>query len=175
MLRTIGRTLAATAIAATLGIGIAPAAAQAGPAETIPVVQRAAPLIAEPRLVDVDVNEHANFDRIILRFRGGTPELDARYVRRVRLDNGRNVRLPGRAILLLQAEPARARDIERGLQDVDLDQVLAFRLVGDRRGVVRLAVALRERAAIRVVELPNRLVIDVDNRDRDRDRDLDRR
>lgn len=163
MLRKLATLATAAATIATLGIGGTPA--QAAPATAPAQVARAAAPVAEPRLVDIDIQARNRFDRIVLRFRGGAPELDARYVRAVRLDNGRRVRLPGRAILLLQLDPARARDIERGLQDVDLDNVLAYRVVGDRRGVVRIAVALRQRAAVRIAERDNRLIIDIRNDD----------
>lgn len=159
MLRKTTTALAALATTAALGIGAAPA--QAATAAATPVVRCCT--TAEPRLVDVQVDPHDGFDRITLRFRNGVPDFDARYVRTVRLDNGRRVRLPGNAILLLTLDQARARDLDHTLQDVDLDNVLAYRIVGDRRHEVRIAVALNERARVRAFERGNRIVVDVDN------------
>jgi hypothetical protein len=170
MIRTITRTAIALTTAATLGAGLTTAPAAAAPTTVAPATVTLA-AVAEPRLVDIDTEVRNRFERINLRFRGGTPDIEAQYVRRARLDNGRVVRLPGRAILLLTLEPARARAIERGLQDLDLDNVLAFRILRDRGGVVRIAVALRERVAIRILERNNRLIIDVANRDADEDED----
>lgn len=160
MLRKTATALAALATTAALGIGATPAQA-ATTTTTTPVVRCC--VTAEPRLVDIDVTPRRHVDRITLQFRGGLPDLDARYVRVARLDNGRRVRLPGNAILLLTLDPARARDLDRDLQDVDLDNVIAFRVIGDRRGTVRVAVALRERARVRVLERGNRITLDIDN------------
>lgn len=169
MLRNATRALVALATVAGLGIGVAPAQAAPVPAVN---VQRAAAPVAEPRLVEVQVLRRDRFDRLVFRFRGGVPDdVSARFVRVARFDNGDVARVPGRAILLLNFDPARARNFDRDLQRVDLDNVRAFRVVGDRRGVVRVAVGLRERAGVRVQELSNRIVIDVANNNDDDDDD----
>lgn len=172
MFRIASRAL--IALAATASLAFAPAAAQARrpdaptPTPTVTIEPTVEPTVAPvrvPRLVDVRFASHRRFDRVVFDFRGGVPEdVDARLVRFVRDDFGRVVRLPGRAILVLRLEPARARAIERGLQRLDLRNVIAFRVVGDDEGVVRIALSLRRRADFRAFELSNRIVLDVDNR-----------
>lgn len=166
MFRTASRAL--IALAATASLALAPAAAQARPdvsAAPASNVAAARLRVAEPRLVDVRFASNRRIDRLVFEFRGGVPDdVDARLVRFVRDDFGRVVRLPGRAVLVLTLEPARARDIERGLQRLDLRNVIAFRVVGDDEGVVRIALALRQRADFDTFELRNRIVLDVDNR-----------
>lgn len=163
MFRVVVRALVALATMSAVAVGVAPANAAPAPVSAAPVV--VAPL-ATPRLVDVDVQEFRRFDRLFLRFRGGVPDLDARYVRVVRDQFGDEVDLPGRAVLLLRLEPARARGLDRELERFDGDNVRGFQLVSDRRGVVRLAVGVRERQRIRTIELRNVLIVDVLHRDR---------
>lgn len=165
MFQLLGRALIALATAATVGVGVSPA--QAAPTASAPanaVVRRA---VAEPRLVDVDFVQRRDSDRLVLRFRGGVPDdVQARLVRVVRDRDGDRVRLPGRVFVVLRLEPARARDFERGVIDADLDNVRAVRLVEDRRGVVLLALGLRQRPDdVEVSARGNRLIVDVD-RDR---------
>lgn len=183
MYRIASRAL--IALAATASLALAPAAAQARrpdvptPRPTVTVLPTIEPTVDPtdptvdptvapvrvPRLVDVRFASHRRFDRLVFDFRGGVPDaVDARLVRFVRSDSGRLVRLPGRAVLVLRLEPARARDIERGLQRLDLRNVIAFRVIGDDEGVVRIAIALRNQADFDTFELRNRIVLDVDNR-----------
>lgn len=165
MFRFVVRAAVGLAAIAALGIGISPAQAAPISAAAPAAVAAIAP-VATPRLVDVDVQEFRRFDRLVLRFRNGTPDIRARYVRAAFDEDGERVRLPGRQLLLLRVQPARARDLDRDVVRVDLRNVRAFQLIQDRRGVVVLAVGLRERVGIRVVELPNRLIVDVPHRGR---------
>lgn len=160
--------VAVTAAAALL---LAPTVAQAAPPPApTPTVEpgdvlRPVRPVLQPRLVDVRFARHRGFDRLVFDFRGGVPEADFRYVRRVRLDpSDRPVFVPGRAFLLLRFEPARARSFPRGVQFTDLANVRGFRLVGDFEGVVTVAVGLRNRVGVRVFELPGRVVVDIPNR-----------
>lgn len=171
MFRIASRAL--IALAATASLALAPAAAQARPDVSADPAGPAGAArrvpVATPRLVDVDVTERDHVDRINLLFRNGTPDIDARFVRIVRDEDGQRVRLPGRAFLVLNLDPARARAFDRDLQRVDLDNVLAFRVLDNRDDeTVRVVLGLRERTDIDVTERRNRLVIDVDN-DFDRD------
>lgn len=159
MFRKIVRGLIALAAIATVGVGMAPSA-QAAPVEAAPII---AP-VATPRLVDIDVQEFRRFDRINLRFRNGVPDIRARYVNFAVDQDGDEVDLPGRRLLILRLEPARARSLDQDTERVNLRNVRAFRLIEDRRGVVRIAVGLRQRVGVRVIELPNRLIIDIPNR-----------
>lgn len=159
MFRFVVRGLIAIATIATLGVGISPA--QAAPTvEAAPVV--VAPAV--PRLVDIDVQEFRRFDRIVLRFRNGVPDLRARYVNFAVDQDGDEVDLPGRRLLILRLQPARARSLDQDVLRVDLRNVRAVRLIEDRRGVVRVAVGLRDRVGLRIFEGRNRLVIDVAHR-----------
>jgi len=164
MFRSVVRSLIAVAAMSAVAVGISPA--QAAPVSTTAPITAAAPVVATPRLVEVDVQEFRRFDRILLRFRNGVPDLRARYVRAAFDQDGDRVRLPGRELLVLRLEPARARSLDQGVERVDLDNVRAFRLIEDRRGVVRIAVGLRERVGVRVSERRNLLIIDVAHRDR---------
>lgn len=165
MFRNVVRALIALASMSAVAVGVAPA--EAAPVSTAaPITVAAAAREVTPRLVDVDVQEFRRFDRVTLRFRNGTPDLDARYVRRVFDQDGDRVRLPGPVLLLVRLEPARARSLDQEITRFDLDNVRAVRLIEDRRGVVRLVVGLRERVPVRVVELPNRLILDVEHGDR---------
>lgn len=172
MYRTFARALLALATASTMVLGGTVAQAAPRPEPTAPTVEpqvRVPFPYSQPRLVRVRYAPHRAFDRLVFDFRGGVPDdFEARYVRRVLEDpSGRRVRLPGRAFLVLRVEPARARAFVRGLQRVrGLDDVLAYRLVGDFEGVVRVAVALRQRVDFRLFELPNRLVLDLYHDDR---------
>jgi hypothetical protein len=165
MFRSIVR--AAVALAATTAVAFAPSVAQAAPTvEAAPVAVRAAPQVATPRLVDVRFARHRTFDRLVFDFRNGTPDVEARFVRVVRdEDTGRRVFIPGRAFLLLQFDPARARNFPRGTQFTeDLRNVRGFRLVGNDDNTVTIALGLRNRVGVRVFELSDRIVVDVANR-----------
>lgn len=162
MFRFVVRAVVGLAAIAALGVGISPA--QAAPISTDAPIAVAIPPVATPRLVDVDVQQFRRFDRLTLRFRGGTPDLRARYVRFAVDQDGEEVDLPGRHLLVLQVRPARARDLDRDPVRVRAGNVRAFQLIEDRRGVVRLAVGVRQRVGVRVIELPNRLIVDVPSR-----------
>jgi len=162
------KTLVALGVAAALlltptAVMAKPVAAPA-PAPT-PTTLRTYPPVATPRLVDVRFARHRTFDRLVFDFRGGTPDVETRYVRRVFADpSGRRVFLPGRAFLLVRFESARARDFERRtVYTPDLRNVRALRLVGDFEGVVTVALALRNRVGVRVQDFGNRVVVDVPN------------
>lgn len=153
-----------TVVAALTAVGLAPAVASAAPAASTEAPVAVVPArVAVPQLVDVNLQRGRGFDRLVLQFRGGTPDVQARLVRFVRDEDGRVVRLPGRVVLLLTLDPARAR-----LFDDDDDfgfggrNVLAVRVLDEDDDVVRVAVALRTRADFRVFELRNRVVVDVD-------------
>lgn len=163
MFRVVVRALIALATFSTVAVGVAPAQAAAVPVPTPPPV--IVP-VATSRLVDVDVQQFRRFDRLVLHFRNGTPDLRARYVRVVRDQDGDLVDLPGRAILVLRLSPVRARSLDQEVVPVRFDNVRAFRLIEDRFGVVRLAVGVRQAQRIRVFELNNRIIIDVLHRDR---------
>lgn len=161
MFRFAVRGLIALATIATLGVGVAPA--QAAPVSAAAPIVVAAPTT---RLVDIDTQEFRRFDRVILRFRGGVPDIRARYVRFAVDQDGDVVRLPGRHLLLLRVEPVRARSLDQGVVRVEQRNLRAFRLIEDRRGVVRIALGLRDRVGVRVIELPNRLIIDIPSHNR---------
>lgn len=157
------KILATVATAAALIV--APAAvANAAPAPTpAPTELRTLAPVVTPRLVDVRFARHRTFDRLVFDFRGGVPDVESRFVRVVREDaSGRRLFVPGRSLLLLRFEPARARAFPRGLHYTGgLRNVRAFRLAGDFEGVVHVAVGLRNRVGVRVFELPGRVVVDV--------------
>lgn len=172
MFRLVGRALLALATIGTVGVGVS--AAQAAPVATSHPVSVEQRRVATPRLVDVDFDRRRDTDRVSLRFRGGTPDdVSARFVRTVRDRDGDRVRLPGRVFVVLRLEEAQARGFDRDVIETDdLDNVRAVRLIDDGRedDVVRLAVGLRRRADINLLERNNRIVLDVEGRDRDRDR-----
>lgn len=162
MFRFVMRAFIALATIATLAVAVSPAQAAA------PVVEAPPPVFVAPtpRLVDVDVQEFRRFDRLVLRFRNGTPDVRARYVRFALDQDGDVVNLPGRRLLVVRLQPARARSLDQSVQNFAGDNVRAVRLIEDRRGVVRLAVGVRQAQRVRVIELPNRILIDVPHRNR---------
>ena len=85
-------------------------AAPGGPAAAAP----AAP--TTPQLVAVRAASHPGFDRVVLEFRGGLPELRAhRYVTELRSDGeGRRLRVAGAAVLELVLQGATAHDEATG-------------------------------------------------------------
>lgn len=166
MFRSIARALTTAAVVGA--VAFAPSVAQAAPAVPSPSPTLAPACFPFPtpqaRLVDVRFARHATFDRLVFDFRCDVPEVEARFVRVVRDDgSGRRLFVPGRAFLLLRFEPARARNLPRGVQFTpELRNVEGFRLAGDFEGVVHVAVGLNSRRPVRVFTLPgNRVVLDV--------------
>ncbi len=158
----------ATALAST--VATAPMA-QARPAwDTTPVrvTHNVAP---QPKVVDLRVGEHRNFDRVVIDLDGRMPGYHVRYVRQLHYDgSGNDVPLRGRKFIAVTLFPARAHNAQGGdvYQGPDLQQyhfpaLRGVALTGDFEGQVSFGLALRNRNDFRVFELhgPNRLVIDV--------------
>jgi hypothetical protein len=112
---------------------------------------------------------HARFDRLVLRGRFGTPEYDARYVRRVRSDgSGRVVRLRGTKRLRVVLRNARAHTdagaaLIPGAQTPLCPNLRQVKLAGDFEGQVTFGLGLRRKTGFRVFRLtnPTRVVIDL--------------
>ena len=126
----------------------------------------------QPKVVDMRVGAHQNFDRVVIDLDGKVPGYDVRYRRHLSYDgSGDRVPLKGRKFIAIALFPAKAHD--RHGHDVyagpDLQQYSQFdtlrgaAFLGDFEGYVTLGLSLRHRADFRVTVLhaSNRIVIDL--------------
>jgi len=126
----------------------------------------------QPKVVDLRVGAHRNFDRVVIDLDGKVPGYDVRYVRHlVHEGTGDRVPLKGRKFIAIGLTPAKAHD-RRGhdvyagpeLQQYrQFDTLRGVAFTGDFEGYVTLGLSLRHRADFRVTVLhaPNRIVIDL--------------
>lgn len=164
------RGIAGAAAAMTLAIGVAPVASARPVWDTSRVVvdHEVSP---QPRVVDVRVATHPNFDRVVVDLRGKLPGYDIRYVRRLHYDgSGDVVPLNGRRFIAIFVRPAVAHNASGALvyagpelQQYHLPVLRGVAFTGDFEGQVSLGLSLRKRADFRVTVLhhPQRIVIDV--------------
>jgi hypothetical protein len=160
-----------TAVAALTASAVAASPSQARPTwDTGPVVV-VHDVSPAPKVVNLRVGEHANFDRIVVDLRGKRPGYTARYVKHLRYDgSGEIVPLKGRRFIQLTVTPSAAHNADgqsvyRGpnLQQYHLPTLRGVAFTGDFEGTVSFGLALRRHANFRVSLLPapNRLVVDV--------------
>jgi hypothetical protein len=159
--------------AALIGGSAVAASASAPRPEPTPTVSndvRTVRPVRLPVLYDVDTDSRRGCDRLTFYFRGDdTPDVTVRRVRTLREDpSGRRVRLPGRDFLLVRFDGARTSRLPRGTQFTDLDEVLAWRLLGSFEGVVTVGVGLDERGRYSVRTFDDRVVLTVCGDDEDR-------
>ena len=159
---------AATALLST--VATAPASQARAVWDTTPVrvTHNVSPA---PKVVDLRVGEHRNFDRVVIDLDGRIPGHTVKYVRSLRYDgSGQAVPLRGRKFISVTLSPARAHNA-RGHSVYEGPRLRQYRMpvlrgvafTGDFEGRVSFGLALRNRSDFRVFELhaPNRIVIDV--------------
>lgn len=163
---------AAVAVAATfaLAVGFSPSA-QARPAWDTSRVKVDREVRPQPRVVDLRVAEHQNFDRVVIDLQGKLPGYDVRYVRQLGYDGtGNPVPLNGRRFLAVFIRPAKAHDAQGDnvyvgpqLQQFSLPTLRGVAFTGDFEGQVSFGISLRSKADFRVTTLkhPQRIVIDL--------------
>ena len=124
-----------------------------------------------PTLVNVRTGWHANYDRTVFDFVGGTPNYRVAYGTLVHGGTGEPIPLEGPADLVVVFNPAFAHDINTGQPTYDISRVLNPRLPTlrqikfgeDFEGHVSAGLGLADRIGFRVFQLhnPDRVVIDV--------------
>jgi hypothetical protein len=125
----------------------------------------------QPKVTNLRVGAHGNFDRVVIDLDGKVPGYDVRYVRHLSHEGtGERVPLKGKKFIAIALTPAKAHDA-RGhsvytgpdLEQYQFDTLRGAAFTGDFEGVVSLGLSLRERADFRVTVLhsPNRIVIDL--------------
>jgi hypothetical protein len=164
-------TAVVTSLAALTTTAVVAAPSQARPTwDTGPVVVTR-DVSPKPKVVNLRVGEHANFDRIVIDLKGKVPGYRARYVRQLTYDgSGEPVPLRGRRFIAIGVTPAKAHNAQgdsvyRGpdLKQYRLPTLRGVAFTGDFEGTVSFGIALRNRANFRVSVLhaPNRLIVDV--------------
>jgi hypothetical protein len=166
----LARTGTAAVAASALVLLVAPPSL-AGPAwddSPVHVTHNVAP---QPKVVDLRVGAHRNFDRVVIDLDGKVPGYDVRYVRHLSYDgSGNRVPLKGKKFIAIALTPAKAhnargRSVYSGprLQQYHFDTLRGVALTGDFEGVVSFGLSLSHRADFRVTVLhaPNRIVIDL--------------
>jgi hypothetical protein len=129
----------------------------------------AAPALTVPTLVGIRAAHHPTHDRVVFEFRGGPPgSTQVRYVDRLIGDaSGLPVRVPGRAILRVRFEPARAHDASGRTAPLRrafaLPNLMAAVRSGDFEAVTTYGLGLARRTPFHVTSLrrPARVVVDV--------------
>jgi hypothetical protein len=125
----------------------------------------------QPKVTDLRVGAHRNFDRVVIDLAGKVPGYDVRYVRHLSYEGtGDRVPLKGKKFIAVALTPAKAHDA-RGrsvytgpkLTQYAFDTLRGAAFTGDFEGVVSLGLSLSHRADFRVTVLhaPNRIVIDL--------------
>ena len=124
-----------------------------------------------PKVVDLRVGEHRNFDRIVIDFKAKMSGYKVRYVEKLVQDgSGNTVHVPGRRFVSIVLTPARTynRDgdsIYNGPRRAraNFETLRQAVFVSDFEGYVTFGLGLRRKEDFRVFVLhhPNRLVIDV--------------
>lgn len=124
-----------------------------------------------PKVVDLRVGEHRNFDRVVIDLEGPISGYTAKYVRSLRYEgSGQVVDLRGRKFFSINLSTAAAHDASGNsvyegpkLRQYRMPVLRGVALTGDFEGQVSFGLALRHRSDFRVIELhaPNRILIDV--------------
>ncbi len=169
MNRSVRCVVAAAAAALLPTLVVAPA--QARPAWDTSQVRVTHNVQPMPKVVDMRVGEHANFDRVVLDLKGKIPGYHVRYVKELRYDgSGDPVPLQGRRFIAITLAPAKAHNADGEsvytgptLGEFGLPVIRGAAFTGDFEGQVSFGLALRRRENFRVIMLhdPQRIVIDV--------------
>lgn len=169
-MNTPARSVVAAAAAALLPALIA-APAQARPAWETSPVRVTHNVQPTPRVVDMRVGEHANFDRVVIDLKGKITGYHVRYVKELRYDgSGDPVPLQGRRFIAITLTPAKAHNADGEsvyegptIGEFGLPVIRGAAFTGDFEGQVSFGLALRRRENFRVFVLhdPQRIVIDV--------------
>jgi hypothetical protein len=164
------RGVVAVAVAAALTVLVAPAS-QARPAWDTSPVKVTRDVTPQPKVVDLRVGEHANFDRVVIDLDGKVPGYQVKYVRHLRHDgSGDVVPLKGRKFIEIALLPARAHDraghsvyVGPKLEQYDFAMLRGVALTGDFEGAVSFGLSTRAKTDFRVhvLHFPNRIVIDL--------------
>lgn len=133
----------------------------------VQVTRNVAPM---PKVVDLRVGEHPNYDRVVIDLKGKVPGYTVRYVRKLTYDgSGKAVPLRGKKFMSITLFPARAHNasgesVYEGprLRQYRMPALRGVAFTGDYEAQVSFGLALRERSDFRVFVLhgPNRIVID---------------
>jgi len=167
--------LVGTLRSSLIGAAVLGAAASAAAAAVVSLPPFTVAAKAGPRhgpapavLEQVRVARHTGFDRVVFRFRSGTPAWSAGYVPRVVHDgSGKPVTLAGRAFLHVVFHGARIDRASAGGPDIArtprFPTLVQLKEAGDFEGVVSFGLGLRRRVGFRGFHLsgPGRLVVDV--------------
>lgn len=124
-----------------------------------------------PKVVDLRVGEHRNFDRVVIDLKGKVPGYAVRYVRKLTYDgSGDAVPLRGRKFVSITLFPAKAHgpsgaSVYDGpmLRQYTMPVLRGVAFTGDYEARVSFGLSLRQRSDFRVFTLraPNRIVIDI--------------
>jgi hypothetical protein len=124
-------------------------------------------------LTAIRTGAHPTYDRIVLDFPGGVPEVrDSRFVEElIRDPSGEVESLPGDQFAQVTMFPAATYDLEgnptylgpRKFTTPGLNNVTAIAITGDFEGYLTIAMGMREKTWLHVFTLtgPPRVVIDV--------------
>jgi hypothetical protein len=132
-------------------------------------VERERPGRTAPRLVAVQADERAGYDRVLFTFDGSMPGYQVGYVPEVSGPGGRRLPLPGKAFLEVAFEPAQARDPD-GTATFSPATITPggpvlrqVRFAGDFEGRLSFGLGVAGRGGFRVSELrnPTRVAVDV--------------
>ena len=128
-------------------------------------------LTGQPKIVNLRVAQHKNFDRIVIDVEGRRPSFRISYVDQLTYDgSGKPVPLVGRKKLALALDPARAHDNDGNnvyvgprLKQYQLPMLRGVAFTGDFEGVVSFGFTARRKNGYRVFTLinPSRVVIDL--------------
>jgi hypothetical protein len=164
------RGVVAAAVAAAVTVVVAPAS-QARPAWDTSPVKVTREVRPQPKVVNLRVGEHRNFDRVVIDLDGKVPGYQVKYVRHLRSDgSGDLVALKGRTFIEIALTPAKAHG-RRGhsvyvgpkLEQYGFSMLRGVAFTGDFEGQVSFGLSARAKADFRVHVLrgPNRIVIDL--------------
>lgn len=155
---------------ALVSVVVTPSASQARPVWDTSPVHVTHNVSPAPKVVDLRVGEHRNFDRVVIDLDGKIPGYTVRYVRELTYDgSGEAVPLRGRKFIAITLFPARAHNasgesVYEGpkLRQYDMQALRGVAFTGDYEAQVSFGLALRDRTDFRVFVLhaPNRIVID---------------
>jgi hypothetical protein len=128
-------------------------------------------LTGQPKIVNLRVSEHKNFDRIVIDVKGRRPSYKISYVDQLTYDaSGLPVPLAGRKKLAIVLDPARAHNdsgdnvyVGPKLKQYQLPMLRGVAFTGDFEGVVSFGFTARRKNGYRVFTLinPSRVVIDL--------------
>ncbi len=159
---------AATALLSTVAVAPPSHARAVWDTSPVRVTHNVSPV---PKVVDLRVGEHRNFDRVVIDLDGKVPGYTVKYVRSLTYDgSGEAVPLRGRKYMSITLFPAKAHNNSGGsvyegpkLRQYHLPALRGVAFTGDFEAQVSFGLALRKRSDFRVFTLhkPNRIVIDV--------------